>query len=268
MSGVTATGGHLDGVQLGQTGTAVLTGGASVPFRVDGQATHVPDMYDSTTPWNEMTGGTYANGSSTADLANANGDITFYHASYQTDTGWVPLFPNDNEAVALRGVFGGRGWMDSDTIFTLGCTNGALAKCTRWGYKPWTSAVTSSGSVDLGPLHRACARAAIADYCRDGKSHTVDGHHIDIFDKYGLIASDPTSSFVEATFDEGGAECIAALRIPDTSADAPEDCACPAPASTSSTGKGRCLVPILDEPSDFAGCTAAHPAPITVRDYD
>src|SRR5215471_13093691 len=59
ISGVAVSGGHLDGVRPGQTGTAVLSGGRSVAFRIDGQTTHVPDMFDATTSWNQLTGGTY-----------------------------------------------------------------------------------------------------------------------------------------------------------------------------------------------------------------
>jgi hypothetical protein len=170
--------------------------------------------------------------------AAANRDIVFYNVQWWSSNtrAWVPLCPAENEAIALQGTWGNpdpvtgrfdRGrWVAPTTEITFACTNGVLAKCARWGYKPWT---TASG-VDLAPLHRACVRAAAADFCSDGTSYTTDGTQIDVFDIYGFIRSatesiDPGSRFeslcdvagpcpadhnwsMEATFDEGGGGCI------------------------------------------------------------
>ena len=45
--------------------------------------------------------------------------------------------------------------------FELTCTNGAKAKCVRWGYRPWDE---QSGGPPLRALHRACIHMTRADY--------------------------------------------------------------------------------------------------------
>ena len=63
-------------------------------------------------------------------------------------------------------------------------------------YKPWsTAAPTADFAHPAGPvfrkhcmtptrelLHEACVRMVRADYCGDGRSHTVDGMAIDVWD--------------------------------------------------------------------------------------
>lgn len=77
-------------------------------------------------------------------------------------------------AVPLKGVFnsvtGNRA--DSTSVFTLGCESGVIAKCYRWGYKPWMDGPLT-GKVTLA--HHACTRMARADYCGNGTSYTQDG---------------------------------------------------------------------------------------------
>ncbi|HEX8114838.1 MAG TPA: ADYC domain-containing protein, partial [Kofleriaceae bacterium] len=53
--------------------------------------------------------------------------------------------------------------VESSSLFTLGCTTGVIAKCYRWGYRPWVT-----GYGDLVAMHWACTRLARADYCGDG----------------------------------------------------------------------------------------------------
>lgn len=75
---------------------------------------------------------------------------------------------------------------------TFSCARGVIAKCVRqWGYKPWRRLSTGGRSVSLLPLHLACIRAARADYCGDGVSHTVDGRVVDLFDRYGFNVRSP-----------------------------------------------------------------------------
>jgi hypothetical protein len=100
--------------------------------------------------------------------------------------------------------------------YTFSCPRGAVAKCARsWGYKPWkTLASPEHGMVSLQPLHAACTRAARADYCGDGESHTREGVLIGMSDRYGFNPPAPRGE-VEAAFDERGAVRMHGWRLPD-----------------------------------------------------
>jgi hypothetical protein len=101
--------------------------------------------------------------------------------------------------------------------YTFACTNGVLAKCARnWGYKPWKAVAAPGGErVSLQPLHQACTRAARADYCGDGVSHTRNGTMIDLFDRHGLNVPEQVAGFqAEAGFITGGASWVARPRWP------------------------------------------------------
>jgi hypothetical protein len=84
-----------------------------------------------------------------------------------------------------------------------------LAKCARWGYRPWQS----YNGVPLAAYHQACTRMARADYCGDGESHTKDGTPVDIYDNLGLLVrgNDPLLHF-EASWTPRGAYCISKQR--------------------------------------------------------
>ncbi|MFP2933634.1 ADYC domain-containing protein [Pyxidicoccus sp. 3LG] len=83
-------------------------------------------------------------------------------------------------AVPVRGVFNALGErQDSTTGFTLGCDAGVIAKCYRWGYKPWMDG-SQSGAVTAA--HHACTRMARADYCGNGTSFTQNGTRIRLWD--------------------------------------------------------------------------------------
>ena len=103
-------------------------------------------------------------------------------------TGKVLGFCSNNApAYALAGSWDATGtFSSSDTsAFTFACTTGTIAKCTKWGYRPWASpAVKSDGTThyDTAQYHQACIRAARADYCANGNSWTKNGTLVDIYD--------------------------------------------------------------------------------------
>jgi hypothetical protein len=106
----------------------------------------------------------------------------------------VGLCPAGELATALAGTWDGTGqFSPSSTEFTFACTGGTIAKCTRWGYRPWDTAIMSDGatSAALAPYHQACIRAATADYCANGHSFTRNGTIVDIYD---YIMSGPAAS--------------------------------------------------------------------------
>jgi hypothetical protein len=105
----------------------------------------------------------------------------------------------------------------SSAMFTFGCTTGVIAKCYRWGYRPWVT-----GYGDLTAMHWACTRMARADYCGDGVPHTHDGTLINMWDT--LPSPGPIQRRVdslqsagmvfEAGWDTGGAVCLSRARWP------------------------------------------------------
>lgn len=97
---------------------------------------------------------------------------------------------------------------------TIACTNGAIAKCVRLGYKPWLEAP----GKPMKALHQACTRMIRADYCGDGSSHTKDGTRIDVFDSHGIQARDERAEapeVFEAAWGPNGAVYVNTLRWQD-----------------------------------------------------
>lgn len=120
-------------------------------------------------------------------------------------------------AVAVSGVWDASGArQDVPGRFTFACENGAIAKCIRWGYKPWAS----RDGKPLTELHQACTRMARADYCGDGRSHTHESTTIDYYDALDLSARttevsaswDPARGSFEAAWGPDGATCMAHTR--------------------------------------------------------
>lgn len=115
------------------------------------------------------------------------------------------------------GMFVPGSWDDSgahvadDDVMTYACMDGVIAKCVDWGYAPW-----SVGAE----MHTTCTRLARADYCGDGRSWTMDGTTIDVYDGIGVQSPvhDPELSF-EAAWDEHGAVCVNAARYEIVDAD-------------------------------------------------
>jgi hypothetical protein len=104
--------------------------------------------------------------------------------------------------------------VELSSLFTFGCTTGVIAKCYRWGYRPWVT-----GYGDLAAMHWACTRLARADYCGDGVSHTQDGTWINLWDNLpapGPIqqhgARTPDGMHFEAGWNTDGAVCLSRTR--------------------------------------------------------
>jgi hypothetical protein len=104
--------------------------------------------------------------------------------------------------------------VESSSLFTFGCTTGVIAKCYRWGYRPWVT-----GYGDLAAMHWACTRLARADYCGDGVSHTQDGTWVNVWDdlpapgpiqQHGVRPLD--GMHFEAGWNTEGAECLSRTR--------------------------------------------------------
>lgn len=154
-----------------------------------------------------------------------SGDVWLYDVQYSTESAptesdWHNLCTKDaqgqTDALFVHGTWNRAGAF-ADRAYTLACTSGAISKCIRtWGYQPWSQIPDQSGElVSLAPLHRACVRAARADYCGSGQSHTRAGTIVDIADKYGFNRRVDDSAFTrESGFDENGAVWLERTRLP------------------------------------------------------
>jgi hypothetical protein len=150
----------------------------------------------------------------------ATGDTFLYTLEQNVDgTGsWQPACAIDGDgrraAIPLAAYWEEHGdRVESTTLFTLGCTTGVIAKCYRWGYRPWLT-----GFGDQAAMHWVCTRAARADYCGNGKSHTRDGTLINVWDNSpapGPIQAHGTPApdmLFEAGWSTTGAVCFSHAR--------------------------------------------------------
>ncbi len=121
-----------------------------------------------------------------------------------------------SHAIPTHGTWNSTGTkVASSSYFTFGCTSGVIAKCYRWGYRPWVNA-------SFWDHHAACTRMARADYCGNGYSWTQPGTTLNHWDRMaGTPVSgwdpDPTYNeagkfFFEAAWDKTGARCLAHYR--------------------------------------------------------
>ena len=153
------------------------------------------------------------------DPQDPSGEILLYTlTAYNPNTGATENICNPDPwggryATPVYGSWDSSGaHLDSTTQFMFACTSGVVAKCVRWGYKPWK---TVAGSA-LADYHQACTRMARADYCGDGVSHTEDGTLIDLYDDLGIqVRSAPdlqSPLFFDAAWSPKGAYCVAKDR--------------------------------------------------------
>ena len=117
----------------------------------------------------------------------SNSDVYLYVAMISHDSQPTPynLCGPGGEGMLVEGRWNDGGtWSDNGITFL--CTSGVAAKCIRgWGYKPWKTMYSEGlafGAAAMRDFHSACVRAAMADYCADNTSYTVDGTWIDIMD--------------------------------------------------------------------------------------
>jgi len=90
-------------------------------------------------------------------------------------------------AVAVEGRWDPESWrydttVDGTRVLSLACITGVLAKCTHWGYIPWAT----RGTSNLSEHHRACVRAARAQYKDERRTFTCGRTVADFFDDVGI----------------------------------------------------------------------------------
>ncbi|GHG86844.1 ADYC domain-containing protein [Comamonas sp. JC664] len=126
-----------------------------------------------------------------------------------------------------QGVEGGGAKVDDAGRFTFACEGAAIAKCVRFGYRPWAS--TADGQ-SLADHHQACTRMVRADFCGDGTSYTEDGNWVNLHDNVGVQA-DSEAWLHEAEWDTDGARCFTQTTR------AAQPVSCPGRTQTASCGK-------------------------------
>jgi hypothetical protein len=165
------------------------------------------------------------------DTANKNfKDVWLYQVSYQIEgtQAWQSMCKdyNGNPAplIPVKGSYwnentGAR--VDDANSGTLACYEGAVGKCISVGYRPWATAQQCTGSgkskkcttISLKDHHQACTRMMRADYCGDGKSYTVNGTLLDIFDYLQPPVQLQEEKWqMEARWTPTGASCLTERR--------------------------------------------------------
>ncbi|MBS2032983.1 MAG: hypothetical protein JST54_34240 [Deltaproteobacteria bacterium] len=165
-----------------------------------------------------------------ADPRDAAGEVHLYGLSLQRGQAWVPYCAPDIDgrraAIPVGGAWAASGEpIDAGAdALTFACTSGAIGKCLRLGYAPWRKV---DGGPSLARLHSACVRMIRADYCGDGKSHTVDGTVIDIADVRNIQKLEPSNAgaeVLEAGWSENGATYLDVPRLNDDVAAIVREC--------------------------------------------
>ena len=160
------------------------------------------------------------------DPQDSEQELSLYTVLYQRTNGdWRNFCQPDLEGIAkaipLAGRWDKTGRYVDDGSLTFACTNGAIAKCVRWGYKPWK---TVSGK-SLRDYHQACMRMVRADYCGNGNSHTQAGTPIDVYDHLGLQQRSQQSGMTfEAAWGVDGVVQLRRPRFQNAIAQLQKDC--------------------------------------------
>ncbi|HKE13995.1 MAG TPA: ADYC domain-containing protein [Kofleriaceae bacterium] len=98
-------------------------------------------------------------------------------------------------AIAIDGDFDATGHHDENTVgvpaashrFSFACNREGVAyKCVDWGYPSG-----SDPTADAWKAHQVCTRAARADYCKNGTTHTLDETFVRVWDNYPGLGFDP-----------------------------------------------------------------------------
>ena len=120
------------------------------------------------------------------------------------------------KALAVEGGWGTQGAYVAPagrySFSTFSCLSGVVAKCLRFGYRPWEGG-------NQGELLQTCVRAARADYCGTGMSYTCEGTLFDVVDVSGIQEREANlpGEMLEADWAPEGAVCLNTPRLPGCS---------------------------------------------------
>jgi uncharacterized protein YjbI with pentapeptide repeats len=231
LNGVSLNGVSLNGVSLnGVSLNGVSLNGVSLNgVSLNGVSLNGAELVGFTAQGSRVAGASLQGASLNGVLSNGStirmriaavtwvNDAYWYTVEYSTNAGWKPLCGVDTannkvKAIALsgtwdtrQGVAGGGSHTSAPDQFTFACANAAIGKCVSLGYRPWWG----GGWVDR---HQACTRALRADYCGDGRSWTLNGRAINLYDDY-WAQWDTEAWHAEAEWTANGARCIRSPRV-------------------------------------------------------
>jgi hypothetical protein len=164
------------------------------------------------------------------DPQDHDGDVSLYTlverdaASGEWHRYCAPDAEGKSRAIPVQGSWDATGApRAASRAITFACTSGAIAKCIRFGYKPWKE----KRGVSLASHHTACMRMVRADYCGNGVSHTKDGTRIDLWDSLGVQTRDERADqpeIFEAVWDPNGAAYLNTARLRDDVAAIVQEC--------------------------------------------
>ncbi|MEP7126228.1 MAG: ADYC domain-containing protein, partial [Byssovorax sp.] len=152
-----------------------------------------------------------------AALPAPNAGVMTYQVSYANGAGWTPLCGLDGAgspvaAIAMtgtwsqaQGVPGGGAYTPDLSKITFACRGRAIAKCLEMGYRPGEEPGGLFTPARIEHLV-ACTRLLRADYCGDGRSWTVDGTLVNLYDNVG-VQLDTQAWKIEAEWTSAGARC-------------------------------------------------------------
>lgn len=160
---------------------------------------------------------------------------------------WQPLCPADASgwpgwAVAVPGewdtreghVLGGS-WNKDRNQVSFACAGSTIEKCVELGY----GVELVNGAAVPSAHMLACVRALRADYCGDGRSWTVSGTVIDMWDEIGVLPRSEPSWTLEANWGRDGAVCVSDLRVAEAMPECLAARVLPACSSSERSVKGK-----------------------------
>lgn len=205
------TGATIGGVAV--TGLALV--GTELEGYVGGEPVSGQDFIGATMIQTSLSGDTLEAtiGAIELDPLDPTGETWLYTLSVEASAGGAVNMCLPGPDGAARAIPVAGRWTDSgareDVGFTFGCTSGVIAKCVRWGYRPWKSV----NGVSLASYHQACTRMARADYCGDGTSHTHNGTIIDYYDNLAINTNTADILMLfDGAWSPAGAYCIGKER--------------------------------------------------------
>lgn len=147
-----------------------------------------------------------------------------YDVEWAASGGGGALCPGKVSALALPGRWSGGVYTPGADSFSFACLpfesesgvglirGGVAAKCTDWGYTPWLnqdampdeskSPATTVSQAER--YHTACAAMASADYCGEGKTNTVDGTPIIMFNADNVLTEVDPADPLHTPYVAGG----------------------------------------------------------------
>lgn len=152
------------------------------------------------------------------DTMHYAADVWLHSLSVQgADGKWTTYCTPDRDGRRLAFPISGHAGRDGILLsaapgrMQILCTSGAMAKCARFGYRPWA---TDRDGRPLLDVHRACVRMLRGDYGGRDEPMTRNGMKINVSDALGIQPfEDVPGMEFEAGWGPDGAVCVHHPRV-------------------------------------------------------